>query len=58
MATGSLVSRNLGPTRDEEFAIHRFLSAAAVTCAEMSQTLAKRTLAAPGRRRQADRVII
>ncbi len=51
MATGSLVIRKLGPARGEELAIHRFLSAPSVTCAEMFQTLAKRTRAAAAGRR-------
>ena len=50
-ATGSLVIRKLGPTRGEELAIHRFLSAPSVTCAEMFQTLATRTQAAAAGRR-------
>ena len=50
-ATGSLVIRTLGPTRGEELAIHRFLSAPSVTCAEMSRTLAARTQAAAAGRR-------
>ena len=50
-ATGSLVIRKLGPTRGEELAIHRFLSAPSVTCAEMLRTLAMRTQAAAAGRR-------
>ena len=45
-ATGSLVIRKLGETRAGELAIHRFLSAAAVTCEEMLGTLAGRTISA------------
>ena len=44
--TGSLVIRKLGGTRAREIAIHRFLSAPSVTCAEMVETLADRTAAA------------
>jgi hypothetical protein len=35
METGSLVIRKLGRDRAGEIAIHRFLSAASVTCGEM-----------------------
>jgi hypothetical protein len=50
-ATGSLVIRKLGETRAGELAMHRFLAAASVTCQEMLETLARRTLtAAAGRR--------
>ena len=49
--TGSLVIRKLGGTRAGEIAIHRFLSAPSVTCGEMVETLAHRTVAAcKGRR--------
>ena len=49
--TGSLVIRKLGCDRAGEIAIHRFLSAPAVTCSEMVATLAARTAAAcTGRR--------
>ena len=44
--TGSLLIRKLGGTRAREIAIHRFLSAPSVTCAEMVETLADRTAAA------------
>src|SRR5450432_212860 len=50
-ATGSLVIRKLGETRAGELAIHRFLSAASVTCKEMLGTLAGRTVAATKGRR-------
>jgi len=51
METGSLVVRKLGCDRAGEIAIHRFLSAASVTCGEMVATLATRTAAAcTGRR--------
>src|SRR6202167_4879700 len=50
-ATGSLVIRKLGATRAGELAIHRFLSAPSVTCKEMLDTLAGRTLAAAAGRR-------
>jgi len=51
METGSLVVRKLGRDRAGEIAIHRFLSAASVTCSEMVATLATRTAAAcTGRR--------
>src|ERR1700690_2766230 len=50
-ATGSLVIRKLGETRAGELAIHRFLAAPSVTCREMLETLAERTLAAAGGRR-------
>ena len=51
METGSLVIRKLGCDRAGEIAIHRFLSAASVTCGEMVATLATRTAAAcTGRR--------
>ena len=51
METGSLVVRKLGRDRAGEIAIHRFLSAASVTCGEMVATLATRTAAAcTGRR--------
>ena len=51
METGSLVFRKLGRDRAGEIAIHRFLSAASVTCGEMVATLATRTAAAcTGRR--------
>jgi hypothetical protein len=50
-ASGSLVIRKLGVTRAGELAIHRFLSAPSVTCAEMLGTLAGCTLrAGTGRR--------
>jgi len=50
-ATGSLVIRKLGQTRAGELAIHRFLAAPSVSCKEMLETLAGRTLtAAAGRR--------
>src|ERR1017187_10396954 len=45
-ATGSLVIRKLGETRAGELAIHRFLAAPSVTCNEMLETLAGRTVAA------------
>ena len=45
-ATGSLVIRKLGETRAGELAIHRFLAAPSVTCGEMLETLAGRTMAA------------
>ena len=49
--TGSLVIRKLGCDRAGEIAIHRFLSAPAVTCGEMVATLAARTaMACTGRR--------
>ena len=51
METGSLVIGKLGCDRAGEIAIHRFLSAASVTCGEMVATLATRTAAAcTGRR--------
>lgn len=51
MDTGSLVIRKLGCDRAGEIAIHRFLSAPAVTCGEMVATLATRTATAcTGRR--------
>jgi hypothetical protein len=50
-ATGSLVIRKLGGTRAGELAIHRFLAAPSVTCQEMLQTLAGRTMAAAAGRR-------
>lgn len=50
-ATGSLVIRTLGETRAGELAIHRFLSAPSVTCEEMLETLAGRTLGATAGRR-------
>lgn len=50
-ATGSLVIRKLGQTRAGEQAIHRFLKAPSVTCAEMLRTLAGRTQAACAGRR-------
>jgi len=50
-ATGSLVIRKLGETRAGELAIHRFLAAPSVTCREMLETLAERTLAAAAGRR-------
>jgi hypothetical protein len=50
-ATGSLVIRTLGGTRAGELAIHRFLSAPSVTCKEMLETLAGRTLGATAGRR-------
>jgi hypothetical protein len=50
-STGSLVIRKLGTTRAGELAIHRFLSAPSVTCAEMVETLAARTLSASAGRR-------
>jgi hypothetical protein len=50
-ATGSLVIRKLGTTRAGERAIHRFLSAPSVTCKEMLETLAGRSLAAAAGRR-------
>ena len=51
MQTGSLVIRKLGRDRAGEVAVHRFLSAASVTCGEMVATLAARTAAAcTGRR--------
>lgn len=50
-ATGSLVIRKLGATRAGELAMHRFLSAPSVTRAEISQTLAQRTVAATVGRR-------
>ena len=46
METGSLVIRKLGGDRAGEMAIHRFLSAASVSTAEMIETLAARTAAA------------
>jgi hypothetical protein len=50
-ASGSLVIRKLGATRAGELAIHRFLSAPSVSCAEMLGTLAGCTLrAGTGRR--------
>jgi len=45
------VIRKLGETRAGELAIHRFLSAASVTCKEMLGTLAGRTVAATKGRR-------
>src|SRR5882757_1226701 len=50
-ASGSLVIRKLGETRAGELAIHRFLAAPSVTCQEMLQTLAGRTMAAAAGRR-------
>jgi len=50
-ATGSLVIRKLGETRAGELAIHRFLAAPSVTCNEMLETLAGRTVAAAAGRR-------
>jgi hypothetical protein len=50
-ATGSLVIRTLGETRAGELAIHRFLAAPSVTCGEMLETLAGRTMAAAAGRR-------
>jgi Transposase DDE domain len=50
-ATGSLVIRKLGETRAGELAIHRFLSARSVTCREMLETLAGRTLMTTAGRR-------
>jgi hypothetical protein len=50
-ASGSLVIRKLGWTRAGEQAIHRFLKAPSVTCAEMLRTLAGRTQAASVGRR-------
>jgi hypothetical protein len=50
-ATGSLVIRKLGASRAGELAMHRFLSAPPVSCAEMLQTLAQRTVGAIARRR-------
>src|ERR1700712_3889230 len=50
-ATGSLVIRKLGETRAGELAIHRFLSAPSVTCQEMLDTLAARTLMTTAGRR-------
>jgi hypothetical protein len=50
-ATGSLVIRTLGETRAGELAIHRFLSAPSVTCEEMLETVAGRTLGATAGRR-------
>jgi hypothetical protein len=50
-ATGSLVIRKLGETRAGELAIHRFLAAPSVTCGEMLETLAGRTMAAASGRR-------
>jgi hypothetical protein len=50
-ATGSLVVRKLGETRAGELAIHRFLAAPSVTCKEMLETLAGRTVAAASGRR-------
>jgi hypothetical protein len=50
-ATGSLVIRKLGDTRAGELAIHRFLAAPSVTCWEMLETLAGRTMAAAAGRR-------
>jgi hypothetical protein len=46
VATGSLVIRKLGVDRAGEMAIHRFLSAPSVSCAEMLQTLGARSVAA------------
>ena len=46
VATGSLVIRKLGVDRAGEMAIHRFLSAPSVSCAEMLQTLGSRSVAA------------
>lgn len=51
MQTGSLVLRKLGETRAGEVKFNRFLGRAAVTCQEMLQTLATRTLAATAGRR-------
>src|SRR6202161_1110275 len=45
-ASGSLVIRKLGAARAGELAIHRFLSAPSVSCAESLSTLAGRPLAA------------
>src|SRR3978361_1776038 len=50
-ATGSLVIRKLGETRAGELAMHRFLAAPSVTCGEMLETLAGRTMAAAAGRR-------
>jgi len=50
-ATGSLVVRKLGGTRAGELAFHRFLAAPSVSCREMLETLAVRTLAAAAGRR-------
>ncbi|HXO08259.1 MAG TPA: IS4 family transposase [Solirubrobacteraceae bacterium] len=50
-ATGSLVIRKLGETRAGELAMHRFLAAPSVTCGEMLETLAGRTMAAASGRR-------
>jgi Transposase DDE domain len=50
-ATGSLVIRKLGETRAGELAMHRFLASPSVTCNEMLETLAGRTLAAAAGRR-------
>jgi len=50
-STGSLVIRKLGETRAGELAIHRFLAAPSVTCGEMLETLAGRTMAATAGRR-------
>jgi hypothetical protein len=50
-STGSLVIRKLGETRAGELAIHRFLAAPSVTCGEMLETLAGRTMAAAAGRR-------
>ena len=51
VATGSLVIRKLGVDRAGEMAIHRFLSAPSVSCAEMLQTLGSRSVAACAGRR-------
>ena len=51
VATGSLVIRKLGVDRAGEMAIHRFLSAPSVSCAEMLQTLGSRSIAACAGRR-------
>jgi hypothetical protein len=51
VATGSLVIRKLGVDRAGEMAIHRFLSAPSVSCAEMLQTLGSRSIAACSGRR-------
>jgi hypothetical protein len=51
VATGSLVIRKLGIDRAGEIAMHRFLSAPSVSCAEMLQTLGSRTVAACAGRR-------
>ena len=50
-ATGSLVIRKLGGTRAGELAMHRFLAAPSVTCGEMLETVAGRTMAAASGRR-------